>query len=242
MKGRNMYVKEIFQKEEIFPYINSDKEFIYEEKTIGTTSIRLKTFSKSCKCIECGLEGTFFKLESSAKDDTPHFNLYGISEFGNDVLFTKDHIIPKSVGGADSIENMQTMCAVCNNKKGNSYTEDHLKNGKFRKGITKPIENIKAFKNEVLDRDKSMSLRVLLKEKNVDLAIKKLQKVQKSYRYNPYLEIDKTKELGFYKEVKIVLDFFTSLDLSGISISDHLFIGFPKGLRRLIKNGETIAY
>ena len=30
---------------------------------------------------------------------------------------TKDHIIPRSKGGPDCIENFQTMCEECNNKK-----------------------------------------------------------------------------------------------------------------------------
>lgn len=33
---------------------------------------------------------------------------------------TKDHITPKSKGGLDKIENMQTMCIVCNQEKGNT--------------------------------------------------------------------------------------------------------------------------
>lgn len=42
-----------------------------------------------------------------------------IDENGKEVLMTKDHIIPKSKGGADDISNYQTMCERCNEAKGN---------------------------------------------------------------------------------------------------------------------------
>jgi 5-methylcytosine-specific restriction endonuclease McrA len=32
---------------------------------------------------------------------------------------TRDHIQPKSKGGPETLENMQTMCTRCNGKKGN---------------------------------------------------------------------------------------------------------------------------
>jgi 5-methylcytosine-specific restriction endonuclease McrA len=57
-------------------------------------------------------------LELNPGDDVPHFNLYG-EEHGRLVLMTKDHILARSKGGEDILENYQTMCCVCNNLKGN---------------------------------------------------------------------------------------------------------------------------
>jgi 5-methylcytosine-specific restriction endonuclease McrA len=48
----------------------------------------------------------------------PHFNLYGKKD-DKLILFTRDHILPKSKGGEDSQKNYQTMCEVCNMKKRN---------------------------------------------------------------------------------------------------------------------------
>jgi len=88
-------------------------------------SLRYQLFkTKGVVCVECGIEGKFFALESSKgtcelSPDTPfyHFNLYGIDKNGCEVLITKDHIIPKSRGGKDNIDNMQVMCSPCNQEK-----------------------------------------------------------------------------------------------------------------------------
>jgi len=73
---------------------------------------------KGCTCVRCKLEGTFFAKEQTAGEKSYHFNLYGIRD-GEEILFTKDHIIPKSKGGPDKYTNYDTMCETCNSEKGN---------------------------------------------------------------------------------------------------------------------------
>jgi 5-methylcytosine-specific restriction endonuclease McrA len=68
--------------------------------------------------VACGLEGTIFQLEQNEKDKNPHFNLYG-KENGQLILMTKDHIMPKSLGGKSENSNYHTCCRICNNLKGN---------------------------------------------------------------------------------------------------------------------------
>lgn len=86
---------------------------------VNMTSQRYNLFKKKgTTCVCCGLEATHFNLEfGSKRDKRPHFNLYGIFG-GKEILFTKDHIIPRSKGGTDTIDNYQTMCTTCNTKKG----------------------------------------------------------------------------------------------------------------------------
>lgn len=82
-------------------------------------SLRLRTFyNKGNTCVKCGIKAKYFVKEKSVvKDLFYHLNLYGIDESGEEVLFTHDHIIPKSKGGKDNDSNTQTMCCYCNWEK-----------------------------------------------------------------------------------------------------------------------------
>jgi len=93
---------------------------------IKVQSIRLQCFKLSKVCVGCGLEGTIMSLDtftSNSDRQGYHFNLFGEKD-GKSRLMTKDHIIPKSKGGADHIDNLQTMCDRCNNKKGSILPEE----------------------------------------------------------------------------------------------------------------------
>lgn len=80
-------------------------------------SWRYKVFRHSTVCVDCGVEGLIFCLDGSG-GKRAHFNLYGIKPNGSVVMLTKDHILPVSLGGADSMDNFQTMCERCNCNKG----------------------------------------------------------------------------------------------------------------------------
>lgn len=114
-----------FEIESILPYIGDNKSlFEYKDLQLKLNSNRLKTFKNNLTCYGCGLTGTFFALENFYKSEgKPHFNLY-TSKDGVDILFTKDHIIPKSRGGSDDLSNLQTMCYICNHKKGNALPNE----------------------------------------------------------------------------------------------------------------------
>jgi 5-methylcytosine-specific restriction endonuclease McrA len=55
--------------------------------------------------------------------------MYHVESNGQLVMMTKDHIIPSSKGGADTQDNLQTMCNHCNSKKSDFSFDDFLKNG-----------------------------------------------------------------------------------------------------------------
>jgi hypothetical protein len=92
----------------------------FDGDKIHMASDRYKTFLTSgTKCVDCGLEAKYFAKERDWKQLQYHFNLYGVNDNGEEILFTKDHVIPKSKGGKNELSNYQTMCSKCNELKGN---------------------------------------------------------------------------------------------------------------------------
>lgn len=92
----------------------------FDGDMISMTSSRYMLFKRSVCCVRCGLNGEYFAKERSIYQPEAgfHFNLYGTNAKGEEVMLTKDHIIPKSKGGKNNLSNYQTMCSPCNNKKG----------------------------------------------------------------------------------------------------------------------------
>ena len=130
----------IYKLEDVLPYVIFDKDIfdlkkngikkgtiefrqaaerLYGKYWVKMYSQRYQVFkTKGAKCVKCGIEGTFFALERGAYTqqnlDRYHFNLYGLNELGEEVLITKDHILPKSKNGKNAVENYQPMCTHCN--------------------------------------------------------------------------------------------------------------------------------
>ena len=114
-----------FHVDDVFPHItrNDEKhEYIVDGESymVRMNSDRYFVFRDNNCCVSCGIEGTKMILDLNPGDQSPHFNLYG-EEAGRLVLMTKDHIVPKSRGGSDEIQNYATMCSICNNLKGHYH-------------------------------------------------------------------------------------------------------------------------
>lgn len=110
-----------FAVEDVLPYITKEEtKRTYtaggKDYLVKMNSDRYFVFLTSLKCVSCGIEGTHMMLELNPGDNAPHFNLYAM-ESGRYVLMTKDHIVAKSKGGDNALDNYETMCAVCNNLK-----------------------------------------------------------------------------------------------------------------------------
>jgi len=53
---------------------------------------------------------------------------------GRPSSFHIDHVVPRSLGGGDDIDNLQPLCRDCNLSKGNRGTVDHLPHLRPKKG------------------------------------------------------------------------------------------------------------
>lgn len=102
--------------------------YSFGENEAHTTSLRLRTFAvHGCTCYLCGAKGEYFSIDNFASDveGSKHMNMWGTNpKDKTPLLFTHDHVIPRSKGGADKIENSRTCCTVCNAKKADTLLED----------------------------------------------------------------------------------------------------------------------
>lgn len=112
-----------FELDEVLPYVKAwpyqnykiKKEYLWYN--VKMSSDRLLVFTHNLSCVECWRTWSYFILEGHLECDVPHFNLYS----DDDILMTKDHIIPVSKWWPNTISNYQTMCKICNERKWNHY-------------------------------------------------------------------------------------------------------------------------
>lgn len=85
---------------------------------MNTKSLRLQTFAeKGLNCVTCGAKGLHFAIERNGQTPEYHLNLWATNKDGDEVLMTHDHILARSGGGKNYIENTQPMCSPCNHEK-----------------------------------------------------------------------------------------------------------------------------
>lgn len=105
----------------IFRNVNRGKELFQlpngETYWVRVSTTRLECLRRNQECVWCGRAGNVFVLERNG-NPIPHLNLYHRSEKGGLLLMTQDHILPVAWNGQGVVDNLQTMCAQCNQAKG----------------------------------------------------------------------------------------------------------------------------
>jgi len=101
-----------------------------ETFSVKISSIRMQLFRQNPKCVSCNRVGSVWMLQAHRPKEVAHLNLYHVGEPIKEwkklsvdglVMMTKDHILPRSLGGPTTLENLQVMCTICNSKKGCTY-------------------------------------------------------------------------------------------------------------------------
>lgn len=106
-----------------------DGKFKLPSGRIVEVSRTLRTFKQwGTTCSTCKLVGEFFRESQTAHRS--HLKLYGCKE-NKLVLMTMDHIIPLSKCGSNHIDNLQTMCEICNSNKGDETELEPLTEIKY---------------------------------------------------------------------------------------------------------------
>jgi hypothetical protein len=108
----------------------------FNDLTVDMGLHNYRVFNRNPACAICGIVGTYYALERCLDKNGSainhglwgrwHFNLYHRTAYSDEILITKDHILPKSLGGKNELKNYQTMCTNCNGSKGNTLTEDDI--------------------------------------------------------------------------------------------------------------------
>ena len=122
-RKENLTIEEVYNavKDVLFEPEEKKAMVVINGDKIKGNSQRFQTFfTKGLKCACCGIEGKYFGKEKDFNAARYHLNLYALDESGNEVLMTKDHIVPSSKGGASELYNYQTMCVKCNIAKGSN--------------------------------------------------------------------------------------------------------------------------
>lgn len=89
---------------------------------------RIDVFRRNNSCVCCGKTITDVIIVPHPQIPKSHklqfVHVDGVT--GNTVEFTVDHILPKSMGGAYNMHNLQTMCFDCNGAKSDNMSEDEI--------------------------------------------------------------------------------------------------------------------
>jgi len=122
-------IKSSHSVEDVFAAIRAKK------KKFGCANIKsqriMNFFKNGTKCKFCGKRGTIFRIERSRRDGGKirrddngwHLNLYALNS-GKITMITRDHIIPRSRGGNNSLKNSQPLCSPCNISKSDHLPEE----------------------------------------------------------------------------------------------------------------------
>ena len=115
MKKRNTYpVRRVL---DLIKKSIKENTFILPDEKKARITDTLKTFTiRGVKCSKCGIKAHHFELSHQRKDENKEYvHIRLVTK--NGTILTKDHVIPVSKKGGNSIHNYQIFCETCNSNK-----------------------------------------------------------------------------------------------------------------------------
>ncbi len=112
------------------------------------------------RCHFCGCQADQWVAEKGRKDKLGHptLNLFATSREGGVVIMTRDHIIPKSLGGVDAVENLRPACGPCNEQRSNDVSPEVIEfarchpelidEGRIKRGLESLQAHIKSLSRD----------------------------------------------------------------------------------------------
>lgn len=135
-------------------------------------------------CARCGLRAAFYAIERHAVRDREtkrwkaaerdnnawHLNLYVVVE-GKEIQFTLDHVVPRSRGGSDSPDNLQTMCQPCNTAKAHRLEDESDEDWRVVKEATQERSFLLGLKGPKIKPDFNSTRQRQIREKMLRRAL-----------------------------------------------------------------------
>jgi len=245
----DFFDKEYTVSEVLDFYTKSKSEKNYDGNLVKMNSQRYETFKeKGCKCDNCGREGTIFRLQRNYSDIRKkgryHFGLWS----DDNIQMTKDHIIPKCLGGTNNIKNYVTMCEECNFDKGNACTVEDIAVGEHYKNFTpKPQENIGAKPNNhdeiTATAIKRFAIRMKKDDKVYQSYIQEINNYMIENNTNIYLLDSSKLDNDMIKKTNYIIEFYKKIITfakADIGPKHRALQGIPKSISTKIINDVKI--
>ncbi len=77
-------------------------------------------------CCKCGCSATHVVTWKHENENYWHIDYFAQRPDGSMKMMTKDHILPKSLGGTNQLTNLRAMCRTCNGNRGNTVTNREM--------------------------------------------------------------------------------------------------------------------